>query len=88
MVDHVGDDLGTVAEVNAARTCALVESGKSLLRRAKTHGLHVCAVDHVDLDAFTISLTVGAADVARAPECHELDADGEAALARYYGELR
>lgn len=87
VIDRKGDPVGTVQEINLARTCILVESGKSLLRRKSLAAVHASAVDSVNLDASTVSLAVTAADVSRAPAFEELDESCEDAIERYYRGL-
>lgn len=86
VVDRNGEHVGTVRQVNLARTC-IVETSGSFLRRKQHHDVHVSAVDDINLDASTISLTVTGADGAGAPEFRELDEECEAAVARYYRAL-
>jgi sporulation protein YlmC with PRC-barrel domain len=85
VVDRNGERVGTVKRVNLARTCIVVETGKW---RKQSHAVHVSAVDGVDVDGFTISLAVTAADVSDAPEFRELDDECEAAITRYYRGLK
>lgn len=84
VVDRNGKPIGTVRNVNRGRTCLVVEDSGSLLRRKHSHPVHVSAVDNIDLDTYTIALSVTKAHVAEAPEFQELDADCEAAIARHY----
>lgn len=84
VVDRNGERIGRVRRVSLGRTCILVETGWTLFGRKQRHAVHVWAVREIDLDTFTISLAATKEDVAEAPELHELDEEGETALARYY----
>ncbi len=85
VIDRDGARVGTVRGVTLARTCIVVESESSLLRRSHRHAVHASAVGDIDVDALTISLVATKADVESAPEFRELDEDCEAAIARHYG---
>lgn len=84
VVDRNGEPVGTVRNVNLGRTCLVVEDGGGVLRRKHSHPVHVSAVESIDLDTYTIALSVTKTHVAEAPEFQELDADCEAAIARHY----
>ena len=87
VVDRDGERIGTVSQVNLARTCMVVESGGSLFRRKQSHVVHIAGVDEIDLDGFTVTLGVTAAHVEAAPEFHEFVEECETAVARHYGAL-
>jgi hypothetical protein len=82
VVDRNGERVGSVHHVTLGRTCILVDTGRSLMRRKQKHAVHAWAVREIDLDMFTISLTASKEEVAGAPEFHELDE--ETSIARYY----
>lgn len=84
VVDRNGERIGRVQRVSLGRTCILVETGRTLFGRKHRHAVHVWAVRAIDLDTFAISLAATKEDVAEAPELHELEEEGETALARYY----
>jgi hypothetical protein len=82
--DRDGQRIGNVRDVSLDRTCILVEPSRHGLRRKHVQAVHLCAVRAIDVDRGTISLATSSADVADAPEFHELDPDSEAAIARFY----
>jgi hypothetical protein len=84
VVDRNGERVGSVGSVSMGRTCILVETGRSLMRRKHTHAVHALAVREIDVDSFTISLSASREDVADAPELHELDQNCETTIAHYY----
>jgi sporulation protein YlmC with PRC-barrel domain len=84
VVDRDGERVGSVGNVNMERTCILVETGRSLIRRKQRHAVHVWAVREIDIDNFTISLATSKNDVADAPEFRQLDEQSETAIARHY----
>lgn len=84
VVDRHGERVGFVENVNIGRTCILVETGRSLIRRKHTHAVHAWAVREIDIDTFTISLTASKEEVVDAPEFRVLDQECETTIARYY----
>jgi len=84
VIDRSGERIGSVRDVSLDRTCLLVEARRSLLGRKQTHAAHVWAVREIDSEARTISLAASHAEVASAPEYHQLDKESETAIARYY----
>ena len=84
VVDRTGERIGTVKNVNLARTCIHVETGRSLFARKHRHAVHVWAVRKIDLDTLTIVLATNKNDVVGAPELRQLDEQSETAIARHY----
>lgn len=84
VVDRNGERVGSVHHVSLGRTCILVETGRSLMRRRQRHAVHAWAVREIDLDTFTISLTASKEEVADAPEFRELNEEWETSIGRYY----
>jgi hypothetical protein len=84
VVDRSGERIGTVKNVSLGRTCILVETGRSLFARRRTHAVHVWAVREIDLDRLTIVLAASTNDVADAPELRHLNEQSETVVARHY----
>lgn len=84
VLDRNGERIGRIRRVSLGRSCILVETDRKLFARKQKHAVHIWAVREIDLDRFTISLAATKEVVAEAPELHELDDEGETALARYY----
>ena len=68
VVDRDDKPVGIVRSVSLDRNCLLFESRGALLRRKQQHAVHLGAIKLIDIDRFTIVLTVTKDDVAEAPE--------------------
>jgi hypothetical protein len=82
-----GYELGEVSATSLDRACLLVAGPRRLLARGKQQAVHRLAIDEIDPDTMTITTRATRAQVAAAPDFHELDPHSSDQLERYYAEL-
>jgi hypothetical protein len=79
VVDRYDQPVGIVTSVHMDRTSLLFESRPALFRRKQQRAVHLGAIKLIDIDRFTIVLTMTKDDVAQAPAFQSIHTPAPAA---------